>query len=557
MAPKSETKVPSVRQCRTAGVLFVAMTVTFVCLFLLYIFLSHSAFYAYSRVDPILDAAKGAIGENPNVKLVIDFLWSFKVQAQLLFVAGFVLEALCGVWICVLAARRKAPDEVSPRAVDAMPMYLLGSFSALIFILSLMYVYSRFERVGSLATLLRDPLWGSPDLTQSLSPEQWLALLAFLFVLIASAVVLYLLLTSVVIRLKSPDWWQRTLLYKLFVLGSMEQRARALLWFATLMEFALLTLVFFLLRGFGDPKNGAQSLSGMLSLGYILLDLAFVLIEVLYIYIIGRSVFALIRGTHRIVREKKGALNLDGLQDQSRIHAGNINILSRNANAQMEQRYINESFSIRLINNVSQGLRGPLRAVAENVRLLEAGGLSPQAEQESICRIGALSEDLKKTIEDLIRVSRASTGVIESDPVPTDVVEMMNQALGEYYERFEAKQMEPVLETPPLPLMIRADSEFMWNVFDGVLSVIEEDGVPGTRVCLSAKGSRAHVLVLFRATVRPPEEEKVDLSAENGLGLPFAKVYAELQGGDLYYKYGKDTLTVVLRFPAMLTVQEV
>lgn len=477
-------------------------------------------------------------------------LRALRYWAPLLFLAALVLEAVLTVGVCLPMGRQDAHGQILSRPIDQVPMYMFGAFCVLFLLMDISWVGERFRYLTDLSRLLpamqtRAAQSSAAYLYGSVEWTQFALLFASLFV---SAYILYLFLTTTTLRLKTPDWWRQTMLYRLFVMGNMEQRTRALLWAVTLLEFALLIGFFVLFRQIRLEH-------WLLPWGYILLDLTFVLVEVLYIYIVGRGMAYLTHRTHRIARDKKGSISVQALQDQSRVHADNINILSRNANAQMEQRFINESFSIRLINNVSRGLRGPLRAVSENVRLLESGELSAQAQQESVRRIGDLSQDLKKTIEDLIRVSRASTGVIETDPVPTDAVEMLHQAVGEYYEQFEDKQIQPQIEVPPLPLMIRADGEFMWNIFDGILSAIVGDGVPGTRAFFSAKQTGEHVLVLFRGTVQPPEED--DESADSGLGLPFAKVYAELQGGDVYYKYGRDTLTVALRFPTILSVQEV
>lgn len=441
-----------------------------------------------------------------------------------------VVSVLLEIWLCVLLFRsagvRADSSELFRGELDRIPLYLLLLFYLPVFAVGIHLLQTETEKLYNWVQYL-----SGTDISPALYPS----LYSFFLLAVVLAALLKTLVTTLSVRFKMPLWWQQSVLFRAANARGIGQRLRIVLSVLTAAEFAALIWV-----GLFLEVNAYV---------YLLVELVFTTILILFINMIERNVSVWLDGTRRIAAEKRGYMPTDALSGQFRSHAENINFLSRSASAETEKRFINESFSTQLINNVSGSLRGPLSAVAENVAMLEQGALSPAAERRCIEQINSLSQTLKKTIEDLIRISKATTGNLEAQPVQTDVGMMLAQTAGEYAELFTGKGIELVTARPQEPITIQADGQFMWYIFDGILTVLRHVAVPGTRIFLQAGQAKERAVILFRGTVRSTALEAGELIAGNSLGLPTAKVFTELQGGTMRIKCRQDALTVVLQFP--------
>ena len=154
------------------------------------------------------------------------------------------------------------------------------------------------------------------------------------------------------------------------------------------------------------------------------------------------------------------------------------------------------------------------------------------------------SKRLKKLTEDLVEVSKASSGSMETHPSRHSVSELLRQALGEYGDRLEKAGLTPVLTLPEQELFAVLDGTLMWRVLDNLFSNACKYGQPGTRFYLDAAEAAGRVHLSFKNISREP----LNLSAEelmerfvrgdrarhsegSGLGLNIAKSLTELQGG--------------------------
>ena len=430
-------------------------------------------------------------------------------------------EGLLGTLLCAAAGRREGSDTVHTRDIDHIPLYILLPFFGILIGFCVYFL----GRQSQILTDLPRMLTGG-----ELQPTLYICFL----LLTALAVLAYSLLMTISVRLKTPTWWRRLLLYRAFSARSLGQRVRTILSVLVGAEFSAFLIVYIVFHE--------------LPLWVCLLaDGAFTASMALLLHIVFKDMSVYIPATHRIAREGGGIIPTDALSDSGRRHAENINFLARAATAQTEKRYINESFSTRLIHNVSYGLRAPLHTVADDVRVLEQGGLPADEERTRVQEICALSQELKKTIEDLIHISKATTGNLPLDPAPIDAGTMLAQAVGEFYEQFAACQVEPVVEQPAAAVTLLADGQYMWTVFEGILSVMAAPAVPGTRLFLSASEAGERALLRFECTVRPDTQKA--LSGLGGMGLSSAKAFTLLQGGTMHDRLAHDVLRVTLLFP--------
>ena len=228
-----------------------------------------------------------------------------------------------------------------------------------------------------------------------------------------------------------------------------------------------------------------------------------------------------------------------------------------------------ERFRTELITNVSHDLKTPLTSIINYTDLLskEAEKETPDrgAEREYLDVLSRQSERLRRLTADLLEASKASTGSLSVTLAPTDAVELLSQALGEYESRLTGAGLTPVLQAPDTPVTVRADGKHLWRVFDNLLSNICKYSLSGTRVYLTVETAPAHVRFLFRNISAVP----LNISAQelterfvrgdesrhtegSGLGLAIAQSLTDLQGGTLSLSVDGDLFKAVVEMPRMI-----
>ena len=264
-------------------------------------------------------------------------------------------------------------------------------------------------------------------------------------------------------------------------------------------------------------------------------------------------------------------INLTSLVGDYKKHGENLNNLSKAVNNAVDERMKSERMKTELITNVSHDLKTPLTSVINYSDLInrEIDSIESNESDEHIEKISEYSEvlnrqsyKLKHLLEDLVEVSKATSGNMELHIERLDAGTILSQALGEYEERFEEKNLETILNDCEEGLYVKADSRKLWRVTDNLLQNIYKYALPGTRVFLEAKEIDGKISLTFKNTSR----DIITVSAEelterftrnddsrhtegNGLGLSIARSLAELQNGHLSISLDGDLFKAILSFP--------
>ncbi len=243
-------------------------------------------------------------------------------------------------------------------------------------------------------------------------------------------------------------------------------------------------------------------------------------------------------------------------------HARDLNSISDGMNRAVEERMRSEHFRTELISNVSHDIKTPLTTIISYINLLQQEKFESEAAGKYLATLDRQSTRLKKLMEDLLEISKASTGNMTIVSTPCELEVLLEQALGEYEERMEAAGLSPVLHiTPPSPVVL-ADGQLLWRVFDNLLSNAVKYAMPGTRVYLDLSTADGYATLLFRNI----SKEELNIPATDllerfvrgdrsrhtegsGLGLSIAQSLTELMGGELSLEIDGDLFKVTLRFP--------
>lgn len=241
--------------------------------------------------------------------------------------------------------------------------------------------------------------------------------------------------------------------------------------------------------------------------------------------------------------------------------AGDLNDLAGVAVVAAQKQLKSERMKTELITNVSHDIKTPLTSIINYVDLLQKPH-TPEEEKTYLEVLNRQSQRLKKLIEDLLEMSKASTGNLTADITKLDAVESVNQALGEFADKLEKAQLTPVFRHPEESVAMMADGRLAWRVLSNLLSNTVKYALPGTRVYIDVMALEGKVIISLKNISRDELNVDADELMErfvrgddsrntegSGLGLNIAKTLMELQKGQLQLLVDGDLFKVTLIFP--------
>lgn len=384
--------------------------------------------------------------------------------------------------------------------------------------------------------------------------------MACIGILTASLILLGWLL-SLITRIKVGRWWENTLIYRLlhWIHRNGLHAAKMLLrtvgaipivWRTLVITGALLIALMYL---------AIYSIwNGSLLMLYTLISLAIV------VFLCFCSIqLQKLKGAVETMANGDFDARVDttGLYGEFRRYGEHLNAISDGMSIAIEQHTKSERMKTELITNVSHDIKTPLTSILNYVDLLQ----HTQNETERAQYLEVLHRQatrLKKLTEDLVEASKAATGNIQTELVPTDVSESLNQAVGEYTERLEAAGLTLVARFPDYGLCILADGRLLWRVLDNLLGNICKYAMPGTRVYLTVEEREKTVSIQLKNISRQqlnisPDElmerfvrgDSARSTEGSGLGLNIAKSLTELQHGRFRLELDGDLFKVDVELP--------
>ena len=256
-------------------------------------------------------------------------------------------------------------------------------------------------------------------------------------------------------------------------------------------------------------------------------------------------------------------INTRGMYQDLREHAQQLNALGASISHAVEERLRSERFKAELITNVSHDLKTPLTSIINYVDLLKKAGITQTQALEYLEVLDRKSQRLKKLTEDLVEASKASTGTLPVSLERLDFGQLVQQAMGEYEEKFVQAGLTPVLDQGDGSRVILADGRHLWRVIDNLLGNCCKYALSGTRVYLDLSARDGRVLLtvknISRAPLNLPSEQLMERfvrgdtarSTEgSGLGLSIARSLTELQGGAFRLDIDGDLFKAVVSLPA-------
>ena len=256
-------------------------------------------------------------------------------------------------------------------------------------------------------------------------------------------------------------------------------------------------------------------------------------------------------------------INTDTLTGKQKVMAEYINNIGGGLDAAVENSLKKERMQTELITNVSHDLKTPLTSIINYVDLMKRENPTDPKIQEYLRILDEKSQRLKVLTEDVVEASKASTGNIKLEMNDIDFVEMVQQVIGEFEEKFQEKNLTMMVHFTDESSIIYADGQRMWRVLENVFGNVVKYAMEGTRVYAEISNRNKKVTFSLKNISAQPLNISADELTErfirgdvarntegSGLGLSIAKSLTELQGGEFKLYLDGDLFKVMITFVA-------
>ena len=245
-------------------------------------------------------------------------------------------------------------------------------------------------------------------------------------------------------------------------------------------------------------------------------------------------------------------------------HGENLNSIAGGMSVAVEERISSERMKTELITNVSHDIKTPLTSIINYTSLIAEEDCGSPHHKEYSEVLLRKSDHLKRLLDDLVEISKATTGNLEVCLTPCEAGVLLTQTAGEFEQRCSAAGLQLITSHPDQTVKIMADSRRIWRVFENLMSNAVKYSLPGSRVYLTLDIIDERAIFTFRNTSKSP----LNISAKelterfvrgdasrstdgNGLGLSIAQSLTELQNGQFEVTIDGDLFKVTVSFPAI------
>lgn len=260
--------------------------------------------------------------------------------------------------------------------------------------------------------------------------------------------------------------------------------------------------------------------------------------------------------------------------DTTDLHSDNISLadavnsigegIDRAVNTSMKD----EKLKADLITNVSHDIKTPLTSIINYVDLIKREDIDNDKVKGYVEVLDAKSQRLKQLTEDLVEASKISSGNISLQPIKINFVELVNQTMGEFYEKLEKNSLTAIFKSDEPSMYIEADARGMFRVVENLLNNVCKYALSGTRVYLDMKFENADDKEYIAFSIKNISATELNIDASelterfirgdesrttegSGLGLSIAKNLTIAQGGTFDIRLDGDLFKVIIRFESV------
>lgn len=265
--------------------------------------------------------------------------------------------------------------------------------------------------------------------------------------------------------------------------------------------------------------------------------------------------------TKQVEMMRKGDMNVSIKCTNSELEelGENINHLKQGMEKAVNESIKAERLKTDLITNVSHDLKTPLTSIINYTDLLKKEKIENENAKKYIDILEKKSKKLKILTEDLIEVSKISSGNETVALEKIDFKELVLQANGEFAEKFEEKNLEVISNLPKEAVIVDLDGKKIWRVLENLYQNVYKYSLENTRVYVDLIVNDHIVFTIKNISKEklniPPDElmerfirgDSSRHTGGNGLGLSIAKDLSKLNGGTLSIQIDGDLFVAKIK----------
>ena len=229
----------------------------------------------------------------------------------------------------------------------------------------------------------------------------------------------------------------------------------------------------------------------------------------------------------------------------------------------VEEQMKSQKMKVELIANVSHDIKTPLTSIISYVQFLKQEEELPEHVKDYIRILDEKSQKLKNMVQDVFAVSKAASGELPMHMEELDFGKLLCQTLADMEEQIEGSAVSFRTELPQTPVMIMADGERMYRVFQNLFQNAIQYSLAGSRVYVTLQTDNAVAVASVKNASRMELDREKDFTERftrgdqsrsdggSGLGLSIAQSFTEACGGEFFWETDADLFVVKVSFQTL------
>ena len=242
----------------------------------------------------------------------------------------------------------------------------------------------------------------------------------------------------------------------------------------------------------------------------------------------------------------------------------NLNDIRNGMNKAIDQQMRSERMKVELIANVSHDIKTPLTSIISYVELLKQEENLPDHVKEYISILENKSQRLKTMVQDVFEVSKAASGELPIHMENLDLGKLLRQTIADMQEQIENSAVNVKSEIPESAVMIHADGDRLYRVFQNLIQNALKYSLDGSRVYITLKNDGKLAIASVKNTSKEEIASDVDFTERfirgdksrsdggSGLGLSIAQSFTEACGGTFKVETIADLFVVTVSFAEVI-----
>ena len=226
----------------------------------------------------------------------------------------------------------------------------------------------------------------------------------------------------------------------------------------------------------------------------------------------------------------------------------------------VEEQMKSQRMKVELIANVSHDLKTPLTSIISYVQFLKEEEGLPEHVKDYVRILDEKSQRLKNMVQDVFAVSKAASGELPMHVEELDFGKLLRQTLADMDEDIRNSKVSFRTELPEEPVMIKADGQRMYRVFQNLFQNALKYSLDGSRVYVALKTDGKTAVASVKNTSHMELKKDRDFTERfvrgdksrtdggSGLGLSIAQSFTEACGGQFELEFNADLFIARVSF---------